>query len=527
MKANTFTKTDLWYAIPVAIMLGALLASIQRWNWLLGTLSFSFIFFVSIFLLKVAHNWSNGGKTLGIIIALAFFLRLGVGVTLHLALPLYGHDDVDDRAGYVFTDAHERDNQAWALATSDRPIVEAFNRSYASDQYGGLLAFNSLIYRYLSGDAQRPLMLVLFSAFFAALGVPFLWKAIVQVFGENVAWASAWIFALYPESILLGASAMREPYLLTFSVFTLWGFIILFHRAERSQSGWLWLGAGLLGMLLVSPVVALVTIAILGGWLFFTGEGREISWRGILAVAVVFFVSLFLLSSSLNRSGEFEATSPLYVINTWMKQAVRLNVYEIEQGSGWVQKIFDEGPRWIRLPFIAIYGIAQPVLPAAVIRPNKLIWTILQFIRGLGWYMVLPLLILSFAAAAGETSRKTRNLILWLSLFVTFWTLLAAIRGGADLWDNPRYRTILFMWQAVLAGFVWVWWRDTRNAWLPRIVLMEVLFLLVFMQWYASRYYHWGGQLPFPVMVALILGLWGIVLGVGWWWDRTSAGKRA
>jgi hypothetical protein len=196
-----------------------------------------------------------------------------------------------------------------------------------------------------------------------------------------------------------------------------------------------------------------------------------------------------------------------------------------------VQKIFDEGPAWIRLPFIAIYGIFQPVLPATVIHPTKLIWTIIGFLRGLGWYAILPLLILAFVAATGQESRKTRNLILWLSLIVALWILLAAIRGGADLYDNPRYRTILFVWQAVLAGYVWVWWRETRNAWFTRIVLMEVLFLLVFTQWYASRYYHWGGQLPFPIMIALILGLWGIVLGVGWRQDRKSAlksaGKRA
>jgi hypothetical protein len=297
-------------------------------------------------------------------------------------------------------------------------------------------------------------------------------------------------------------------------------------------SGWIWMTFGLLGMLLVSPVVALVTIVILGGWVFFTSEGREISWKGILAVAAVFMVGLFLLSSSLNRSGEFDATSPLHVINDWMKIAVRMNVYEIESGSGWVQKIFDEGPSWIRLPFIAIYGVAQPVLPATVIHPTKLIWTIIGFLRGLGWYVLLPLLILSFVAATGSRSRRiraerSRSIILWLSLLVVLWVLLAALRGGADLYDNPRYRTILFMWQAVLAGYVWVWWRETRNAWFTRVVLMEVLFLLVFTQWYASRYYHWGGQLSFPIMIALILGLWGIVLGIGWWQDRKSAVKRA
>lgn len=536
MKENYFAAKDLFYILPVSLVLGAWFASIQQGSFFTGFLSFSFVFLLSLVLLRIAHNWSGGAKTLGYIVAMAFFVRLVVGVNLHVALPIYGHDDEDDRAGYVYTDAHKRDDQAWALATSDRSTLDAFSEKYASDQYGGLLAFNALIYRYLSPDAQRPLMLVLFSAFFAAMGVPFLWKAVNQIFGEHVAWASAWIFALYPESILLGASAMREPYLLTFSALALWGFVnfglqepisALGSKPSDSKKTWIWLALGLLGMLLVSPVVALVTIVILGGWVFFTRENREISWKGLLAVAVIFIVGLFLLSASLNRSGEFDTTSPLHVINDWMKIAVRMNVYEIESGSGWVQKIFDEGPTWIRMPFIAIYGIFQPVLPATVIHPTKLIWTIIGFLRGLGWYALLPLLILSFVAATSQGSRKTRNLVLWLSLLVMLWVLLAALRGGADLYDNPRYRTILFLWQAVLAGYVWVWRRETRTPWFTRVVLMEILFLVVFTQWYASRYYHWGGQLPFPVMIALILGLWGIVLGIGWWQDRESAGKQA
>jgi hypothetical protein len=546
MKASYITPKDFLYIVPASLVFAILFTSIENGIRWLGFLSFSFLFLLSIFSLKIAYSWSNGGKTLSYVIALAFFLRLAVGVTLHLALPVYGHNDADDRAGYVFTDAHNRDNQAWSLATSKLPILDAFSEKYASDQYGGLLAFNALIYRYLSPDAQRPLMLILFSAFFAALGVPFLWKAVSQVFGEKVAWASAWIFALYPESILLGASAMREPYLLTFSAFALWGFVILFHRSEmggspveNSRSGWIWLGLGLLGMLLVSPAVALVTIIIFTGWVYFTNEGREISWKAILAVALVFILGLFILSASLNRSSQFDTTSPLHVINDWLKLAVKWDAYQLERDSGWIQKIFDEGPRWIRLPFIAIYGIFQPILPATIIHPTKLIWTLIGFLRGLGWYAILPLLILSFGAAAGSGSRKTRaeqigalsgeavskgrSIILWLSLLTWIWILLASLRGGADLYDNPRYRTILFLWQSILAGTVWVWWRETHNIWLPCVLACEVVFVLVFTQWYLSRYLHWGGQLPFPVMIGLILGLWGVILGIGWWWVKSRA----
>ena len=56
---------------------------------------------------------------------------------------------------------------------------------------------------------------------------------------------------------------------------------------------------------------------------------------------------------------------------------------------------------------------------------------------------------------------------------------------------------------------------------------MEAVFLLVFVQWYVSRYFRLGGQLPFGVMVAIILGLWGVILGVGWWRDKRSGAKGA
>lgn len=470
------------------------------------------------------------------ILALAFALRLLVGVGIHLALPIYGHaDSEDDKAGYIFTDAHNRDNQAWKLANSDRSLLDAFTDRFAYDQYGGLLAFSAFVYRYLSPDMHRPLLLILFSVLVAALGVPFLWKVTNQILGEKVAFATAWIFALFPESILLGSSAMREPYLLTFSAMALYGFVfgvsqlpgeggsIPFRANELPESKMaprIWLVISLIGMLLVSPAIALVHLIIFAGWMFFTNERRSFSWKSVLVFAVIFGAGLLFLSASLNRSGQFDSSSPLRVVNDWLKLTVKWDAYQLERDSGWIQKLFDEMPEWMRLPFVAAYGILQPVLPAALVAPTVPIWRAIYILRAAGWYVMLPALIMSFGAAAGQGSRAKRNLVLWLSLLAWTWILLSALRGGGDSWDNPRYRTILFAWEAILTGVVLVWWRETRNTWLTRVLLCEFVFLLVFTQWYANRYFHWGGQLPFVVMVALIVGLWGAIVGAGWWRDR-------
>ena len=97
-------------------------------------------------------------------------------------------------------------------------------------------------------------------------------------------------------------------------------------------------------------------------------------------------------------------------------------------------------------------------------------------------------------------------------------------RGG-DQWDNPRYRLILFAFEALTAGYAWTWWRAHRDPWLPRIAAVEALAVLIFLQWYLSRYYHWGGQIPFFLMIGLIVLVSAAILGGGWLWDRRAASK--
>jgi len=375
-------KADLLRAFPPALLFGAILSSLQPGHWLLGFISFSFVFFLSFTLLILSVKWAastlrqaqasaslSTARTLAWIVAIAFALRLFVGMSLYFGLPVYGHEDADDKAGFVFTDAHRRDDQAWELARSERPILVAFTDKFAYDQYGGLLAFDAFVYRYLSPDAQRPLILMLISAFVAALGIPFLWQAVSQVFGEKVAYASAWIFALYPESILLGAYGMREPYLLTFSALALWGFVDWRARAakspqgersderseEHSRSAWMCLALGLLGMLLVSPAVALVTLITFAGWLFFTSERGNISWKVIFIFIAIFVIGLFFLSSSMNRSGEFNSTSPL------RSNGTRIKLKETQAGCKSYSMKCQAGCDCLLLPSMASCNLCCPL----------------------------------------------------------------------------------------------------------------------------------------------------------------------
>ena len=520
------TRRDLLWIFPVSLVFGALLSFLQGGSWLPGWLGFTFLFALSISVLTLATRWAGGGRILVWMVSLAFVLRLATGVAAFFLLPIDGHADEVNRAGFVFQDAYLRDKQAWALASSDLPISDAFNQTYAHDQYGGLLAFSALVYRSLSPDSYRPLLLVLMTAFVAAAALPVLWMAVARQWGAQMALVSGWVFALYPESVLLGGSAMREPYLMTFSALCLWGFVSWLGarkpaksaksaRANTSGRSLIWLGLGIAGMLLVSPSVALITLILLGGWLYFSGEHGRIPWWALAGMAVIFVVGLFLLAEALDPRGEFSAATPLGVVINWLRAAIRWDVYQLVDESGWVQKLFDEMPQWLRLPFVAGYGILQPVLPAAIAAPSTTTWKVITILRAVGWYALLPLLIFSFFAAAGAAA-KERKIWYWIAAVCWFWIVLAALRGGGDQWDNPRYRAILFLWQAVLAGRAYLYWLEKRPLAFWQIIAGEVVFLVVFTQWYASRYFSLGGRLEFGPMVALILGSWTLILAAGW-----------
>ncbi len=523
MKTKYLFPKDLLFIIPASFISGAGLAALQPGAYWIGWLGFSALFLLGFIALLATWRWAGGGRDLAWMIGLALLLRLAAGIAVYIALPLDGHNVSDDKAGYVFTDAHRRDDQAWELASSGNPLWTAFDKSFYTDQYGGLLALSALTYRYFSPDSHRPLLIILLASLTAALGVPFLYKATRLLWDERLALVSAWIFSLYPESVLTGGAQMREPFLLTFIAIAFWGFAEWMNQNQRR--GWWWVGIGILGMLLVSPAMALALLVLFVGWLWLRGERKRLPWSILAAVGSVFLIGLLFLAWSLSRQHDFSGGSSLGDILNWFRASVKWVIYLLERGSGQIQNVFSKMNPLMQFLFVVGYGIVQPVLPPAFFAPTTLTWHIIAVFRAMGWYLILPFLIYVPIVAWRTTPGRERRLWIWLSFFSWMWILICAIRAGGDQWDNPRYRLIFFGFEALVAGYAWLWWREHRDPWLSRIVALEILCVLLYSQWYLARYYLIG--IHFPILLVLGLSLLlavGILLG-GWLWDRWRTKK--
>jgi len=152
----------------------------------------------SYWLIHWVSGWLALNRTARGASVFAFGLRIFIGVLLFLALPVFGYDEAPPNNGYLYLDAYERDMDAWKLASSGKSLTAAFRSEFATDQYGGLLALSAAIYRFLSPDAHRPLLILIITSFFNVFGLPFLWKGIFKRWGEKTANVAAWIYALYP-----------------------------------------------------------------------------------------------------------------------------------------------------------------------------------------------------------------------------------------------------------------------------------------------------------------------------------------
>lgn len=493
-----------------------------------GVWSFSLLVLIGIFASILVWNWLNTEELPALAVWVfigAVLLRLLAGSFWYILLPEYGYDNPVNNAGYVMSDAYERDVVAWRLGTSDRPLLDAFTSHQAVDQYGGLLFLSALIYRVLGGEQHYHLMIIVMTAFASGLAVWFTWAFARRLWDRRIAAYAAVGVALYPEAILLGSSQMREAITITLTAAALYG--LARFLKDREMAGLFWIGSALILSLPLSYLFTATLIAALALFAIGYGQMRMLRdwrfWVGILVMGAVVLGVITIFGERLYPG--IDSRNPLLILKEWIAAAGRWQVYFSERGSGWIQKVFESTPEWTHMLILLGYGIARPFLPAAILDRSNDLWWAIAIWRAVGWTLLLPFLV--YAPLRALQRQKGRRMAVVISAIVWLIILLASYRGGGDLWDNPRYRLSFLSLQAVLAAWAWTGMRDKPDPWFRRVVILVVSMIAWFIPWYARRY------LPFPwyvVDVFRTLGL-GIISGailmiLDWAWTNFLGSRK-
>ncbi|MCI0518885.1 MAG: hypothetical protein L0Z70_01340, partial [Chloroflexi bacterium] len=322
-----------------------------------------------------------------------------------------------------------------------------------------------------------------------------------RAWGQPAANLAAWILALYPEAVLLGSSQMREAYIVTFTAAAFYG--LLLARQRRSWHGPAWTLGALLLTLPFSPplgglLAALLAVIALASSPFSHGAlGRLVSrrwfWLAVAGLALLAGIAAYLAWLSWRGLPPDEVSGPLGVVGWWLRKSADFQAYLSMRASGWMQKVFKNTPEWMHLWLLLVYGVSQPLLPAALADiTGAPIWRGIAIWRSLGWTPLLILLVYAPLRAFGK--RAAAGFSPWLerALSLTVWlaVLAASFRGGGDPWDNPRYRAAFAGLQAALVAWAWIEQRRQPDPLLRRVLAGLGLILAWLMPWYLRRYIH-------------------------------------
>jgi hypothetical protein len=450
-------------------------------------------------------------------------LHLVVSVFWLVALPRWGHGTPPERAGYVMGDAYARDTLAWRLARSPKPLTTAFVDNRKADQYGGMLFISAGIYRHFGLEKHQPLLILILAATVSALAVPFTWAFARRAWGEKQAHLAAWVMLLTPEAVLLGSSQMREAFTMALAIAAFYG--LMRYTQERSWAGLAWTLAPLALCIPFSPPVAAMTLAmaaLLAGGLHFSRRGQPVGrrklWLGLAILIVIVLIGLYFVLKQFTPPGMI---NPLEMVRWWFTKSAQLQMYISQHASGWMQKVFKAYPAWVELPVLVGYGIVQPFLPAALVAGSAApIWQAIAVWRALGWTILLAFMV--YAPLLALRSERKSIFTLTLSLVVWLVILIASVRAGGDMWDNPRYRATFVGLQAALAAWAWVEHRRAADPLFRRALLLVGAMLGWFLPWYLRRY----TPLSWPVVdlfKTLGMGAATAFLLILWDWARTAA----
>ena len=444
-------------------------------------------------------------------------LRLLVGVLLYRGLPVLGYDTQVQNAGYVFADAFARDFDAWELVASGRTLTEILLQRGGNDQYGGLLTLTGIIYKLLSPRVHRPLLIVQLSALFSTIAVYYAWKFARTVFNARTAAITFGVMALYPDAVLLGASQMREPFIMAGMALAFYGYARL--RKELGGAALSMFVAGLVLEVVFSPPMAFLSMMVLAGaWLVESRNGIKLPlWVWIVGIGGLVAMLVLTTRAWSSISGSPDA-NPLQMVWWWLTEGARYQILILEQKSGMVQALFSYTPEWAHAMLATGYGLVQPFFPAAVMdTTSPPIWRVISIWRAGGWILLLPFLF--YAPLAAWRGKGWRDLAGYLALAGWLLAAFVSYRAAGDQWDNPRYRTSFLLIYAVVTGWAWTWARTTGSRWLRHTMAVVAGVTVLFLQWYAGRYLHLPSLDLFPTLALVVVFVPGY-LAIAWMLER-------
>jgi hypothetical protein len=504
MKPGKRLFFDVLLALGTGTLLGSILAAFSPGEFLTGAWQSSLFCFLLSGIFLLVYRIIKPTRLILVLAICTFLLRIVTGIWLTTSLPTVGYDTPVQNAGYSYSDAYERDTLAYMKAFPGR-FTEYTPGNYAAmDQYGGLITISAMIYSIFSTDTQRPLLIIYLSALMMSIGMVFLWKAISLRWGEKIALIAAIFFTVYPEGIILSSSQMREPFLIGLGALTFFE-AILFSRGRWTPVNLIIFGLTSVLMVWISIPAGLEVLMMLVGFLLLDYISRE---------------------QNLQRRRLFSFGFGLFVLAAcfagwlWLKDTLYYDAYVTETESGLISYILKGiGTKW-RFPLVLLYGLIQPVLPAALVYQSLPLWYGIAVFRAIGWYFAIPFLMYGMGKVFTARQKPRDWGLIWFVVLLLVWTVVSSARAGGDQWDNPRYRAIFLPWLALLVGWVWAHLTKKQNSWFWRIILLEGMFVIIFTNWYLNRKYAIGLQIPVQYLLIFYAAFLIIVIALGLFIDH-------
>jgi hypothetical protein len=331
------------------------------------------------------------------------------------------------------------------------------------------------------------MLIVTMVAAVSSYAVLFTWAFYKRTWSQPGSKLASWVLVLYPDAVMLGASQMREPFLITSFAASLYGYSLI--RNEKIKAGVLtiFLAIGFLAMP-ISPPFAIAILSFLGlAWVL---EGRRVKASWLLAIGLVMVIALVALTFTVRswQGIEYTEGSAWKILVEWWEDAGgdwRINL--VSDQSLWLDNVLDWLPSWAAIPFLVAYGLLQPFLPASIAATGAPLWRAIAIWRSLGWYLLLPFFIYAPFLAVRVKGWRSLETILSFAIWIT--ALVASYRALGFQWDNPRYRAVFLAVQAAIAAWAWITSRRQNSPWVKRIFVLLAGATIVVLQWYLGRYY--------------------------------------